>query len=132
MIDLVIEEQQDYFDKILLDAPCSSERHLLEKKEIIKNWSAKRTKRLSQNQFTMICSAWMALKEGGELVYSTCSISPLENDEIIKKLFNKKGSSVELVDLHFDIGERTSHGWIFLPDQCTLGPMYVAKLRKLR
>lgn len=123
--------QKDHFDRVLLDAPCSSERHVLEKDHLLKEWSFKRTKRLSMNQFTMICSALMALKVGGEMIYSTCSISPLENDGVIEKLLKKKKESVQLCSLSFEEGEKTPFGWQFFPDLTGKGPMYVAKLRKI-
>lgn len=116
--------EQDAYDAILLDAPCSSERHLLEKPELMKEWSPHRTKTLAIQQFAMLAAACAAVKQDGYILYATCSISPLENDEVIDKLF-KKRDGFKVAPLHFDKGEPTKHGWIFLPDVCKAGPLYL-------
>lgn len=120
------------FDAILVDAPCSGEKHLIQTPSELKKWSPKRTKRLAGQQYGLICSALLALKPGGQMVYSTCSISPLENDENIAKLLKKKGDHVEL-DLPTYIPsfmQSTQFGLIALPDHKNFGPLYVSRLRK--
>lgn len=82
-------EKKEYFDAILLDAPCSGERHLLNDKKELMNWSIKRTKGLAQKQYALLSSAWLALKPGGRLMYSTCALSPLENDGLIERFLTK-------------------------------------------
>lgn len=125
---------KDSFDRILVDAPCSGERHLIQAPEELEKWTPKRTKRLAGKQYGLLCSAMLALKSGGSVVYSTCSISPLENDEIIRKILDKKSDMIEL-DLpensFEDFAERTEFGYIFLPDRCGFGPLYFSRLKKL-
>lgn len=123
---------KDEFDYVLLDAPCSGERHLLENEEELSKWSEKRTKRLSLNQFSLLCSAMLTLKPGGELVYSTCSLSPLENDDVIEKLLLKKQFEVEILPAleTYGFGEATKYGHLFLPDKCGFGPLYFCRLKK--
>ncbi len=120
------------FDAILVDAPCSSERHLLHSKKEISTWSKKRTKILAQKQYGLLCSALLALKPKGSLVYSTCSISPLENDGVIEKLIEKKGDSFTLDQVMLDIPgiEKTKFGNIFLPDNAGFGPIYFTRIVK--
>jgi len=121
------------FDKILVDAPCSGEKHLLETPKELEKWSLKRTQRLSQNQYSLLCSAILACKTGGQIVYSTCSISPLENDEVIKKVLLKKGEMVVLNLPEIDLPqvEKTDYGYIILPDQAQAGPIYFSRLSKI-
>lgn len=121
--------EHNAYDAILLDAPCSSERHLLEKPELLKEWSPHRTKTLAIQQFAMLAAACAAVKQDGHILYATCSISPLENDEVIDKLF-KKREGFRVVPLHFEKGEPTKHGWIFLPDACKAGPLYLCLIRQ--
>ncbi len=122
----------NHFDKILLDAPCSGEKHLLQTPKELKEWSIKRTEKLAARQYGLLCSAVLALKPGGRLVYSTCSISPLENDGVIERFMNRKGESVKLEENHLiDLGEKTKYGRIFLPDQAGFGPLYYSVLIKL-
>lgn len=120
------------FDRILLDAPCSGERHVLENAQALKDWSPRRTEHQATRQYSLISAAFLALKEGGRLVYSTCSISPSENDEVVKKLLKKKKGAIRLVEtpLPFAHAEKTECGYIFLPDRCGFGPLYYAVLEK--
>lgn len=122
----------DEFDAILVDAPCSGERHLLHSPKDLAEWSESRTKNLAQKQYGLICSALLALKSGGRLVYSTCSLSPFENDGVIEKFLKKKGDEMELTDVLFDHPhiEKTKFGWAFLPDRSGFGPMYFSVLQK--
>ncbi len=124
-------EVQNEFDAILLDTPCSGEKHLLENPKELKNWKLNRTKGLAQKQYALLCSAWMALKPGGRLVYSTCSISPLENDGVIERFIDKKKNvSLSPLRLRQDLAEETKYGHIYLPDHCGFGPMYSCQLIK--
>lgn len=125
----------EYFDRILIDAPCSGERHLLENDRELKEWTLSRTKKLAQRQYALLTAALLALKPGGTMVYSTCSISPLENDSVIDQLMKKKtGFEVDSMSLDGDFSkaaERTKHGVIILPDRSEHGPIYICRLRKL-
>ena len=120
------------FDKILIDAPCSGERHLLKRDDHISKWSPKRTKRLSSIQYGLLCSGLLSLKPGGSIVYSTCSISPYENDDVIQKLLDKKGSQFELdlPESPTPFAEKTKYGFMHLPDKCGFGPIYFTRLKK--
>ena len=124
--------QADSFDGILVDAPCSGERHLLKNERELANWSPKRTKRLAAQQYGLLCSALLALKEGGQIIYSTCSISPYENDLVIEKLLNKKKNVVVNPLADYPGGERAKFGIIFLPDVAGLGPLYFCSLSKVK
>jgi 16S rRNA C967 or C1407 C5-methylase (RsmB/RsmF family) len=110
--------QPETYDAILLDAPCSGERHLLENKRELENWSENRTKGLAQKQYGLLTSALLALKPGGHLIYSTCSVSPFENDGVIAKLIKKKsteGFSIRKDLLKRGIGaEDTEFGLMYL------------------
>ncbi len=122
--------EQDAFDRILLDAPCSGERHLLHNPEELKLWSRARSKNLAVRQYTLLASALQVVRPGGVIVYSTCSLSPLENDAVIARLLKKKAGQVHLEPLEFAIGEKTELGWQILPDQTGFGPIYFSRLRR--
>lgn len=77
------------FDKVLLDAPCSSEGVVRKRWDALKNWSPNLVMRKAELQKQLIRTAFDCLKEGGELVYSTCTLSPEENEEIIQFLLSK-------------------------------------------
>jgi NOL1/NOP2/sun family putative RNA methylase len=79
------EAYNGYFDKVLLDAPCSGTGlFLVDNPQTYRGWSVKNTMRLVREQKELIKTAVRVLKPGGVLVYSTCSIIRDENDENIK------------------------------------------------
>lgn len=122
--------EQSTYDRILLDAPCSSERHVLSSPHHLKQWRYGRLKNLARDQYALICSGLKALKIGGTMVYSTCSLSREENDGVIEKLLKKNKFSLDIKKNN--LGESTEYGHIVLPDQkAGLGPLYWAKLIKL-
>ena len=123
--------EQEAYDRILLDAPCSSERHVMNDPKHLGIWSPTRPKRLSKEQYALLSSAFIALKHGGLILYSTCSINPGENNEVIARLFKKHPGEVEEIELEMN-GEKQEHGTLILPDRTDgLGPMYCCLLRKI-
>jgi 16S rRNA C967 or C1407 C5-methylase (RsmB/RsmF family) len=108
------------YDKILLDAPCSSERHLVHDPRYLAEWSPNRTKSLAQQALAMLCAALEALKPGGILLYSTCSISPEENEGLLGRFAAKRPGL-------FTVLEQT----LVLPDDSSgEGPLFWGRLRK--
>lgn len=120
------------YDRILLDAPCSGEKHLLENEEAFKDWSPRRSENLAVRQYSLLASAFLALRPGGRIVYSTCTISDQENDGVVGKLLKKKKQKIKLVQMQSPIedAETTQFGTIFLPDRTGFGPLYFAVLEK--
>ncbi|MNK06196.1 Ribosomal RNA small subunit methyltransferase F [compost metagenome] len=123
--------EADSFDRVLLDAPCSGERHILENATAQAEWSPRRTENLATRQYSMLSAALLAVKPGGRIVYSTCSISPAENDDIIRKLIKKKKDAVKLLEAPLGVGgERTEFGVAYMPDHSGFGPLYFAVIEK--
>lgn len=77
------------YDRILVDAPCSSDRHVIQDSGEMLSWSPARTKQFALRQTKILMSALKSLKAGGICVYSTCSLSPLENDAVVEKILKK-------------------------------------------
>lgn len=83
-------EYENYFTKILLDAPCSAEaRFVIGNIKTFGFWSEPKIKSMADKQRKLIFSAFRSLKPGGILVYSTCTISPEENELLIAKFLSK-------------------------------------------
>ncbi len=78
-----------YFDKILVDAPCTALGTLNSQPEVGGWWSLEKLRKLSSIQERLLISAMKALKVGGELVYSTCSVAPEENEMLIQRIIAK-------------------------------------------
>lgn len=131
--------ETESFDRILLDAPCSSERHVLQDSKYLAQWSPARIKHLAQTQWALLSSAFRLLKPEGYILYATCALSSCENDEIIRRLF-KKFENVSSVssDLPEKFGqhtlpraEKTACGFHILPDtQNGAGPLYFSLIKK--
>lgn len=120
------------FDRILVDAPCSGERHLLANPAELAKWSPARTSKLAQTQYALLSGALEALKPGGTLVYSTCSLSKEENDEVVRRFLKKKGDRIQVSPLEVPAeGEPTEFGVFFLPDRSGFGPLYACRLQKM-
>jgi len=78
------------FSKILLDAPCSCEGQI-HNPDAMKQWSMGKVGRCSHAQKRMIENAAGLLAEGGTLIYSTCTLAPEENEEVIDHILEKDG-----------------------------------------
>lgn len=72
------------FDKILIDAPCSGEGMFRKEPDLIKSWIERGNEYYSDIQKTIIKKALTLLKPGGKMVYSTCTFSKLEDEDIVE------------------------------------------------
>lgn len=97
----VAKNYKDYFDKILLDAPCSAEaRFIAGDSTTYGYWSERKVREMAYKQRQLLLSVWNALKPGGVLVYSTCTFSPEENEfQIIRLLERFKNAKLEKISL---------------------------------
>ncbi len=75
-----------YFDKILVDAPCSGEGMFRKDPESVKYWSLDYVEQCANRQKHILDSAYKLLKPGGTLVYSTCTFAPEENEQNVEYL----------------------------------------------
>jgi 16S rRNA C967 or C1407 C5-methylase (RsmB/RsmF family) len=134
------------FDRVLLDAPCSSEaRFSGEDPSTWENWSLRKIRESARKQCGLIRSAFRALKPGGTLVYCTCSFAPEENEKTVDHLLKKFSGLVQLLPIELP-GVTTQPGRTafenltfdtaleqairIIPDQ-TFNGMFVTKITKL-
>ena len=94
-----------FFDRVLVDAPCSGEGMFRRDEAAISEWSAEHSRSCAERQLAILDSAAEALKDGGTLVYSTCTFSYEENEGVIER-FLSTHSEFELVDCGADFGRR--------------------------
>jgi len=118
------------FDAVLLDAPCSSEAHVLADLAALEQWSSTRSERLSRDQYALLTAALLAVRTGGHVLYATCALSPLENDGVVQRLLARGRHPAEVLPVAAPLGSRTEFGWQILPDETGFGPMYLALLRR--
>ena len=95
-----VNKQGKKFDKILVDVPCSGYGVIRKKPEILYNKAAENIEELSKLQLEILNAAADILKDGGSLIYSTCTITEEENTENIRKFLTKrKEFKVEKLDI---------------------------------
>ncbi|NWW82711.1 NSUN4 methyltransferase, partial [Climacteris rufus] len=135
------------FHKVLVDVPCTTDRHsaMEEDNNIFHRRRTKERQMLPMLQLQLLMAGILATKPGGELVYSTCSLSPLQNECVVER-------ALEVAEAQFSISVRAedlSHfrtlfqdtfsffwdcrlGELVLPHlTANFGPMYFCKLRRL-
>ena len=91
-----------YFDKILVDAPCSGEGMFRKEEAAVTDWTEDTNAICANRQLEILTSAAAMLRPGGRLVYSTCTFSPVENEGVISDfLWKNPDFSVEKPDVPF-------------------------------
>lgn len=132
--------EDERYDRILVDAPCSGEGDRARR-----NFKAAREEEiegLAELQKQLVEKASRSLKEGGTVVYSTCTIAPEENEEVVEHALENTGLELEPVELEvpheegvtgFEDREYSEEMWKTLrvyPHHLESGVMYVAKFSK--
>jgi 16S rRNA (cytosine1407-C5)-methyltransferase len=85
----------DYFDKVLVDAPCSGEGRIsIYFEDSYRNWSYRSVCNYSSLQKRLLISALLAVKPGGKVVYSTCTLAPEENEGNVSFILEKTEGQV--------------------------------------
>ncbi len=101
--EFIWKKYPEYFDKVLLDAPCSMEGRISEGEEnTITEWSSKKIHQLSNLQKWLLRSAISSTRVGGIIVYSTCALSPEENEEVIDYMLKKEKGAIEIEIIQMD------------------------------
>jgi len=148
---VLCKKENVLYDAILLDAPCSSERHVLNDPKYLAEWSPARVKSLAMQQWALLSSAYRLLNEGGYLLYSTCALNQSENSQVAARLLKKfpEARAVSLEEVlafqetgkkeiaaFFDVAalpkfEKQELGFSILPDaQGGAGPIYFCLFKK--
>ena len=91
----------DYFDKIIIDTPCSGEGMFRKDPDAALAWDKSKSERLSRIQYGLLENAGKMLKPGGKMVYSTCTFAPEENELLIQR-FLDENAGFETVPVDHD------------------------------
>ncbi|EPY23731.1 hypothetical protein STCU_07509 [Strigomonas culicis] len=126
------------FTRVLVDAPCSSERHLLLQAaegdtQGLRAWNEGSSQSCAALQRTLLLRALETVQVGGRVVYSTCSLSPLENDGVVREALRCTRCEVRVSAITgMRLGEATAYGWLLLPDKAEgWGPIYMCAFEKV-
>nr|XP_057921971.1 5-methylcytosine rRNA methyltransferase NSUN4 isoform X2 [Doryrhamphus excisus] len=141
------EIEQNTFDRVLVDVPCTTDRHsLMEDDNNIFNKSRTgERRRLPQLQLELLLAGVVAATPGGEIVYSTCTLSHIQNVAVVEQAIylaqENHGIQLQVVDLRplthmfrntFHFASDLHLGELVVPHlAANFGPIYMCKLRRL-
>ncbi|MBZ3874746.1 5-methylcytosine rRNA methyltransferase NSUN4, partial [Sciurus carolinensis] len=141
------ELEGDTYDRVLVDVPCTTDRHSLHEEEnnIFQRSRKKERQMLPVLQVQLLAAGLLATKPGGYVVYSTCSLSHLQNEYVvqgtIELLANQYSIEVQVEDLShfrklfmdtFCFFPSCQVGELVMPNlMANFGPMYFCKMRRL-
>lgn len=125
-----------FFDVIAADVPCSGEGMFRKDDGAIEEWSAEAVTNCAARQWEIITSVWPALREGGYLVYSTCTFNREENEDNVWRICHELGAELVPLDTEADwgiMGDTTNRGlpvYHFYPHKVKGEGLFLALLRK--
>lgn len=102
---IVAKAFEGYFDKVLVDSPCSGEGMFRKHPEILQSWTPELVEMCARRSRTILSNAARTLKQGGRLIYSTCTYN-LEENEMVILDFLDNNPDFELTDTGLNIGEK--------------------------
>ncbi len=127
---------ENYFDVIVVDAPCSGSGLFRREPDAIREWSVDNVQLCRGRQQRILADCWPALRKGGVLVYSTCSFSREEDEDILDWMMdNLDASSCRLdVDALWNIvettGKKGGYGYRFYPDRLKGEGFFIGCMQK--
>ncbi len=116
--EAIAEALPGYFDRVIVDAPCSGEGMFRKDENAIAEWSEEHVISCAARQRAILCSAYKALRPGGKLIYSTCTFSREENEDNVEWLTR------EFPDMEAELMER------LYPHRCAGEGHFAARLKK--
>ena len=125
----------NYFDVIIVDAPCSGSGLFRKDNDAISEWSMDNVALCSQRQQRILADVISALKPGGVLIYSTCSYSEVENENIASWLTKENTFESCRIDVQQNWGiveteKNDAFGYRFYPDKIKGEGFFIAAFRK--
>ena len=126
----------DFFDVMVVDAPCSGEGLFRRDPDAMKEWSPENVALCVARQQRILADTWNALKPGGILIYSTCTFNTKEDEENIDWLINDFGAETLAIPLHNDWGVTEvrstlgGKGYKFFPHKTKGEGFFMAVIRK--
>ncbi|XP_042215463.1 5-methylcytosine rRNA methyltransferase NSUN4-like isoform X2 [Homarus americanus] len=143
-------KEKEAYDKVLVDAPCLIDRVSMQEDDnsIFKTTRTKERLKLPELQSQLLVSALQAVRPGGTVVYSTCTLSPLQNDGVVhlalSRIWQETTIECSVVDMTYAVRSLSflyrfgnnlglRYGQVVLPSLLSnFGPMYCAKIRRLK
>ena len=127
---------RNFFDFILVDAPCSGEGMFRKDSYAVEQWSVSNVEQCAKRQREIVADIWESLRPGGLLVYSTCTFNREENEDCVEWIASELGAEVlklEISDKWNITGSLTTEGlpvYRFIPGYTAGEGLFLAVLRK--
>jgi len=122
---------ENYFDVIVVDAPCSGSGLFRKEPDAIEHWSENNVALCSQRQQRILADVWPALKKDGVLVYSTCSYSKEEDEDIVEWMKEElRINNEELIINNYPGIVNSSNSYRFWPDKIKGEGFFIAAFKK--
>lgn len=128
----IYQQLNERFDGIILDAPCSGSGMFRKMEEMKSDWTYEKVLKNSAIQKDLMLIAYSMLKPGGTLMYSTCSYSYEEDEEVIEYLLSKTTAKLEYIDENegFYRSEKYPETIHLFPHKFVGEGHYIAKIKK--
>ncbi|KAM8850932.1 5-cytosine rRNA methyltransferase NSUN4 [Spinachia spinachia] len=139
--------ERNTFDRVLVDVPCTTDRHSLMEGEnnIFSKSRTGERRRLPQLQLELLMAGIASACPGGEILYSTCTLSQIQNQSVVEQAIHlareNQGINLQVVDLRplthmlgktFHFAPDLQLGEMVIPHlAANFGPIYMCKLRRL-
>ncbi|XP_036702188.1 RNA cytosine C(5)-methyltransferase NSUN2 isoform X1 [Balaenoptera musculus] len=102
-VDVNGKKEALFYDRILCDVPCSGDGTMRKNIDVWKKWSTLNSLQLHGLQLRIATRGAEQLVEGGRMVYSTCSLNPIEDEAVIASLLEKSEGALELADVSSEL-----------------------------
>ena len=127
---LIYKDYQEHFDKIILDAPCSGSGMFRKQREMEDDWSYQKVLKFAEIQKELIKIAYFMLKPGGKLIYSTCSFSKEEDEDVVEELLNNSVAQIIKIENDLFVNGKNDLGVHLLPNVFPGEGHYICLLAK--
>lgn len=118
-------------DVLLVDAPCSGEGMFRKDPQARNEWSTTNAQICVDRQQDILADVWPLIKEGGYLIYSTCTFNPAENEQQLTTLLSQQEAQVHRLPYFEGLRiDRAELGYYFLPNQLKSEGFYISALQK--
>lgn len=124
------QQVPDFFDLMLIDAPCSGEGMFRKDPAARNEWSTASVANCAVRQEQIILDCWDSLKEGGYLIYSTCTFNTSENENMVRWMNKILGAEIQQIELPWAQADRNETGWYALPGKMDTEGYFISVLRK--
>ena len=126
---------RNFFDFVLVDAPCSGEGMFRKEPEALKQWTVDRVRHCAARQKRIVREVWDSLRPGGFMLYSTCTYNTLENEDIAGMIVNELGAESISLDLdpNWNISKSEHdgiHAYRFFPHKTASEGFCMSLIRK--